>query len=142
LAKEVMMSEVAHRDFCRWRLVTFLIVFAIGIGVGIVSALLAFIPCIGTVLGVALNFVFGTFMYFAFPIAAFSSVEPVEAVKASFQFAKTHFGPMLLLAVVTGLIAWVGIVACFVGVFFTAPLAMTIAVIAYHEYYLPNAASV
>ncbi|MCX5655650.1 MAG: hypothetical protein NTY65_13510 [Planctomycetota bacterium] len=128
-------------------LVTFLLMFVVAlcvvIPVVIVIIVLSFIPCVGTVLGILLYIcallAIGAALYFVLEIAALSDVAPVDAIKKGFKFMTANIGPMILLSLVTGLIGMAGIIACGIGALFTAPMAMAIVVIAYNEWYLPNA---
>jgi len=117
--------------------------FAFAIPIFIVVGLLSVIPCLGQVVAVLLGFAAGfliqTVLYFVMPIAALSDTTPMEAISRSVKFGFANFGPMFLLALVTGLIAGAGAIACLIGVFFTVPIAMAISLYAYHEYYLPSA---
>jgi uncharacterized membrane protein len=129
-------------------LVTFLLVAAVFLVIFIPAFVIFmvfnfFIPCVGTVLGfliyIAAMLAFGASIYFVLDIAALSNVAPVDAIKKGFKFMMANLGPMILLSLVTGLIAGAGAIACGIGVWFTAPMSMVIAVIAYNEWYLPNA---
>jgi hypothetical protein len=128
-------------------LVTFLLMFAVAIcvviPVVIIIIILSFVPVCGAVLGfliyIAAILAIWTALYFVLPIAALSDVAPVDAIKKGFKFMTANIGPMILLVLVTGLIAMAGVIACGIGVLFTAPLSMAIVVIAYNEWYLPNA---
>jgi len=128
-------------------LVTMLLLLAVClcvfIPVIIAFIILNYIPCLGTVVGMLLYIcaalAVGATLYFVFPIAALSEVAPVDAIKKGLKFMTANMVPVVLLALVTGLIAMAGIVACGIGVWFTAPMAITITVIAYNEWYLPNA---
>ena len=128
-------------------LVTFLLMIAVGfcvaIPVVIAIIILSFVPVCGTLLGIliyiAAILAIWTALYFVFPITALSEVAPVDAIKKGFKFMTANIGPMILLGLVTTLIGMAGTIACGIGVLFTAPMAMAIVVIAYNEWYLPNA---
>jgi len=80
----------------------------------------------------------GPMVFFAMPLALFAEVPATEAISRSFQFCFKHFGAMLLLNLVLGLICSAGAIACGVGILFTAPLAAGAAVVSYNEYYLKD----
>jgi hypothetical protein len=129
-------------------LVTFLLLAAVSFCVIIPAAIIFMLfnfllPCVGTMLGfviyIAAILAIGTALYFVLPIAALSDTAPVDAIKKGLKFMTANIGPMILLVLVTGLISMAGIVACGIGVWFTAPMSMAIVVIAYNEWYLPNA---
>jgi MFS family permease len=129
-------------------LVTFLLLAAVSLCVAIPAIIIFMlfnflIPCVGTLLGfliyIAAILAIGTALYFVLPIAALSDAAPVDAIKKGFKFMTANIGPMILLVLVTGLISMAGVIACGIGVWFTAPMSMAIVVIAYNEWYLPNA---
>lgn len=128
-------------------LVTILLLFVCGIVVWIplfiVNRVLSFIPILGPIVAFLLMFAamlcLWAALFFVIKIAALSPTRPVDAIKQSIRFFLTNMGPMILLALVTMVIAMAGAVACGVGILFTMPLALIIAVIAYNEYYLPHA---
>ena len=134
------------QDFSKG-LITILLLVALAIvaviPVVIVVLILAFIPLLGPVLAFILYLVFllavVTCTYFVLSIAALSNVQPFDAIKQSITFGLKNFGQMILLGLVTGIVGMIGVVACGVGVLLTMPLAMTMVVIAYNEYYLPKA---
>ena len=119
------------------------VILCVIIPVVIAFIILSFIPVCGAVLGfliyIAALLAIGAALYFVLPIAALSDVAPVDAIKKGFKFMTANIGPMILLSLVTGLIGMAGIIACGIGALFTAPMAMAIVVIAYNEWYLPNA---
>jgi len=128
-------------------LITMLLMAVAGICVFIpviiVVIILSRIPVCGAPLAVLLYFaaIFALVagLYFVWPIAALSDVQPVDAIKRGLKFLGANVGPMALLALVTCLIFVAGILVCVISVLFTAPLAALIVVVAYNEYYLPNA---
>ena len=133
-------------DFAKG-LITFLLLFAAGLCVAIPLSIaviiVSFIPVCGAPLAVLLYiaaiFALMAGLYFVWPIAALSDVQPFDAIKQSLKFLGANVGSMALLALVTCLISAAGVIACGIGVLFTAPLAFAITVVAYNEYYLPNA---
>lgn len=128
-------------------LVTFALLFAIWLVVGIVQfgavLVLGFLPCIGRMVGYALpaavQVLLGAALFFVFPIAAFSETSPTDAVRDSINFCRENPGTTILLSLVTQVLAAVGTVACGVGYFLTAPLAIIMWVLSYNRYYVPNA---
>ncbi|MBL7224219.1 MAG: hypothetical protein ISS72_10220 [Candidatus Brocadiae bacterium] len=128
-------------------LITWLLLAAVGCVAGIIyviAILLWFIPCIGWLLGfvvmLAVSLFMGAACYFVVPNAALSDASPVDSLKASFRFCFAHFLQVLLLSLVTGLVAGAGGIVCCIGIYVTAPIALVASVVAYNEFYLPNAA--
>lgn len=119
---------------------------AVAIPFMIMAFVLRYVPCVGQILtiilGLALYLALLAAVFFVMPIAALTNATPMEAITKSVKFCIANIGPMVLLAVVTGLIAMAGGLACGVGALLTVPLAMAIQIIAFNEYYLPNSANI
>jgi len=133
------------KDFSKGLVLVLLLVLigiAVAIPLVILSFVLAFIPCLGQVVSFVLNigvsFAVQTVLFFVWPIASLSATAPMDSIKKSIQFGLANFWPVLLLSFVTGLIGGAGMIVCGVGYFFTMPLALTIHVVAYNDYYLPK----
>jgi uncharacterized membrane protein len=94
---------------------------------------------LSVLLYIAVFLFLGPALFFVFPIGALSETQPMECLKRSLAFFKANLWPMVLLSLVLGLVASLGSVACCVGVYVTVPIAMVAMVVAYNEYYLPNA---
>lgn len=124
-------------------LVTYLLVFAVSLVVGIFVMVFFFIPCVGQViavpLAIAAQLFLGAAFLFVFPIAAFSDAQPVEALKRSVKFCRDNLWQVVLLALVIMVVAGAGGLVCGVGSILTVPIAAAMLVRAYHDYYLPNA---
>ena len=124
-----------------------ILVMAVFLVAGIVLAIpmiiLMFIPCINIIAPLipAIGMIFiGPAVFYTLPIAALSDAQPMDALKKSFAFFKTHVWSMVLLTLVIGLVGQVGILLCCVGALVTMPIAVVAIVVSYNEYYLPNAA--
>jgi len=119
-----------------------LIGLAVAIPLMIVAFVLSWIPCLGQIvtfaLQIAVSLALQTVLFFAWPLVALSQDTPMDCIKKSITFALAHFWPLLVVAFVTGLISGAGMIACGVGVLFTAPLAIGISLVAYKEFYLPK----
>jgi hypothetical protein len=107
------------QDFSKG-LVTFLLLVVCGIAVWIplffVYLILHFIPILGPMVAGLLIFaamlLVQAALFFVIQIAALSAIQPVDAVKQSIRFFVANIGPMILLALVTGIIGAIGAVAC------------------------------
>ena len=126
------------RDFGKGFL-TALLLTLIALGVGVVAAILMFIPVLGVLLSICIYLVVGPMFFFVMPIAALSEVSPTDAISRSVKFCFANFWKMVLLSLVLGLIAMAGSLLCGIGALFTVPLAIVATVAAYNEYYLPKA---
>lgn len=58
----------------------------------------------------------------------------MSAIKASFYFGKANLVPLILLSIVAGIVYFVGILACGLGVFITMPVAAASIYIAYEDH--------
>lgn len=83
----------------------------------------------------ALSFVVGLFVQvialFALPLIVIGKLGTTEAIGWAFKIAKKNFWWLLLYAFVASLVAQAGVFACYVGMFFTLPLAETVKLGAY-----------
>lgn len=73
------------------------------------------------------------FFFFAFPLIADRNLSGVEAVKLSIKAAKANFGGVLGLILVNVGLGMLGVLACYVGAFFVAPITMTSYAVAYRR---------
>lgn len=62
-----------------------------------------------------------TFFLFAMPFIADDRGGAIDAISASFNAAKSDFGIYLAMVILTGIVAGLGALACFVGMFATVP---------------------
>ncbi|MBM9464230.1 hypothetical protein JL108_12285 [Aeromicrobium sp. YIM 150415] len=93
------------------------------IGPAILLGLLTWVlTMVGLVLCIipGLIFVFGA--AYATYMMADRGLSPWESIKASFGVYQTNFGMALVGVLLGGIIAGVGVIACFIGVLFTAPI--------------------
>jgi uncharacterized membrane protein len=58
----------------------------------------------------------------------------MDAIKGAMAFGKQNIVPMLLLAIVLGIVQSLGSIACFVGIFVTAPVSMAAYWLAYEDH--------
>ncbi|MDP4826320.1 MAG: YjgN family protein [Flavobacteriales bacterium] len=83
----------------------------------------------------ALSFVVGLFVQvialFALPLIVIGKLGTTEAIGWAFKIAKKNFWWLLLYAFVASLVAQTGVIACYIGMFFTLPLAELIKLGAY-----------
>jgi hypothetical protein len=122
-------------------IILFLLILVVALAIGVAAVMLNFIPILGQFAIMGICVLVAPAFYFVLPIAALSDVSPMDAIKKSFAFYQANFVPVLLLSLVTGIIINLGIVACGIGILFTAPLGLMMHVIAYNEYYLPKSES-
>jgi uncharacterized membrane protein len=93
------------------------------------------IVALGSLVGLVLCYLpglaFGLFAAFTTFFVLDREQRPVEALKSSFALVKNNFGNALGSQLLAGLAAAGGVVACFVGVLVTAPIALLVHVYTY-----------
>jgi uncharacterized membrane protein len=73
------------------------------------------------------------FFMFAFPLVADRRLSGIDAVKLSFKAGKANFGGILGLMLLNALLGMLGVLLCFVGVYFYLPIAFASQAIAYRR---------
>lgn len=85
----------------------------VGVATG-VGFILCYLP------GIVIAFVTSYAMYFVID----KNLEPVDAIKASFELVKNNLGNTLIWYIVGGLIGGAGAIVCGIGLIFTLPIAL------------------
>jgi uncharacterized membrane protein len=75
----------------------------------------------------------GVFFMFAFPLIADRGLSGLDATKLSIKAGKANFGGILGLLLVNAGLGLIGVLCCYVGVFFFMPVALTSYAIAYRR---------
>jgi len=73
------------------------------------------------------------FFMFAFPLIADRKLSGLEAVKLSFRAGKANLGGIIGLILLNGLLGFVGVLCCIIGVYFYIPIAFASQVVAYRR---------
>jgi uncharacterized membrane protein len=73
------------------------------------------------------------FFMFAFPLIADRNLSGLDAVKLSIKAGKANFGGILLLVLVNAGLGIIGVLCCYVGVFFVMPVSLASYAIAYRR---------
>jgi len=73
------------------------------------------------------------FFMLAFPLVPDRKLSGLEAVKLSFKAGKANFGGLLGLILLNGLFSIIGVLCCFVGVYFYLPVALAAQAVAYRR---------
>lgn len=81
------------------------------------------------VLGIAINI----FFIFAFPLIADRGLSGLDAVKLSIKAGKANFVGVLLLILLNAAVGLLGVLACYVGVFFIMPISLASYAVAYRR---------
>ena len=82
---------------------------------------------------VAVAIVVNIFFMFAFPLIADRGLSGLDAVKLSIKAGKANFGGILGLLLLNVAIGILGVLACYVGVFFIMPISMASYAVAYRR---------
>lgn len=98
------------------------------------SALFAGGMGIWMILFILLMFAFAISFYFVQPIISLYRVQSVrQAYSLSWKIAKKNFWMILVFSLVVGVISELGIIACGIGVLFTAPIGICIKYISFKD---------
>ena len=73
------------------------------------------------------------FFIFAFPLIADRNLSGVDAVKLSIKAGRANFGGILLLLLLNAALGVVGVLCCYVGVFFLMPVSLASYAVAYRR---------
>ncbi len=73
------------------------------------------------------------FFMFAYPLVADRKLSGLDAVKISFRAGKANFGGILGLMLLNALLGFVGVLCCFIGVYFYLPVAFASQAVAFRR---------
>ena len=82
---------------------------------------------------VAVAIVVNIFFMFAFPLIADRGLSGLDAVKLSIKAGKANFGGILLLLLLNAGLGFLGVLACYVGVFFIMPISLASHAVAFRR---------
>jgi uncharacterized membrane protein len=80
-----------------------------------------------------LSIVIQTLLFFAVPLIALGKLGAFSAIKWSFRLSTRNFFWILLYVFVVGIISQAGVIACYIGLLFTAPLGQMLNLGAYAD---------
>jgi hypothetical protein len=86
---------------------------------------------------IAVGLIVGIFFMFAFPLIADRGLSGLEATKLSIKAGKANFGGILRLLLLNFAIGMLGVLACYVGVFFIMPISLASYAVAYRRVFPP-----
>lgn len=81
----------------------------------------------------AVGIVVGIFFLFAFPLIADRGLSGLDATKLSIKAGKANFGGILSLLLLNLAMGILGVLACYVGVFFIMPISLASYAVAYRR---------
>lgn len=106
------------------------------VGSMLISTVLAVIPILGQLAGMAVSLAVSSVTMWAMMFVAYEKRTATDALKKVFIALKTgEFTMPLLFGIVASLIANLGVIACGVGVFFTIPLGYCMMACCYQTLY-------
>jgi hypothetical protein len=117
----------------------FIVLSAVMFGVGL---LLNAIFCVGQILNLAISLLITSFVILATMLIVDQKLDFWPACMKVFEVIKRNPGPVLGFMAIAGAISLVGAMACFVGVFFTWPLALCMLAVAYQHIFAPEAMTI
>ncbi|HKP38514.1 MAG TPA: hypothetical protein VJT71_16765 [Pyrinomonadaceae bacterium] len=82
---------------------------------------------------IAVGILTNIFFLFSFPLVADRNLSGVDAVKLSIKAGKANFGGILLLLLLNAGLGILGVLACYVGVFFIMPVSLAATAVAYRR---------
>lgn len=112
---------------------SFLFFLVFTVGLVLVSFLLSSIPCLGSLLSLALSLAVATFTAFGQYLIVDRKMDFWMAAKASYNMIKGNFWPFLGFVVVLSLIVQVGAMLCCVGLLVTLPLYWCMLAVAFRD---------
>ena len=81
----------------------------------------------------AVSIAVNIFFMFAFPLIADRGLSGLDAVKLSIKAGKANFGGILRLTLLNAALGILGVLACYVGVFFLMPISFASYAVAYRR---------
>jgi uncharacterized membrane protein len=88
---------------------------------------------IGSVLCYLPGLIVALFTMFTTVVLLDRNLKPVDAIKASIEIVKANLGQSIITYLLAGLIASVGVVVCYVGMFVSVPVAQLYLIYAYRK---------
>lgn len=96
------------------------------------AAIIAMLAPLQIIMGL-LSLAVQTLLFFVVPLIVIGQLNAVSAIKWSFRLVAKNFFWILLYVFVVSLIQQMGVFACYIGIFFTIPLAQCLMLGAYAE---------
>lgn len=95
--------------------------------------ILGFIPILGIFLPTLFSLALGTVTLFALFYIVEKQMDVVAALQKSYEVVKTNFWIFFAIYIVASVISMLGMIACFIGVFFTAPMYYCMVSVLYRD---------
>ncbi len=117
---------------------SFLLFLVWGLLTLVASAILNILPFIGMLASICLQVAAGAFLMFALFLIVDKKMDFWPASMESINLVKTNFWPFLSLALVAGILGYIGIIIFGIGVIVTLPIYFCIITIAYRKSFQPG----
>ncbi len=108
----------------------------------VAAVLLTIIQFIGALLCYIPLLIAQGMLFFTVPLIVRKNMEPVEALKASFEATKREWLVFTAFAFVLNIAAMIGVIACGIGILFTLPLLFLCTAVAYRDWFEPESRQV
>ena len=72
-------------------------------------------------------------LFFTIPLIVRQNLEPVDALKTSYQATKQDWLMFILYAFVVNVLAFIGVIGCLIGILFTFPLLVILTAVAFRD---------
>ena len=98
-----------------------------------ITLLLNLIPCAGQILSMFVSIIISTLVMFGIFLIVDRKMSFWPASLASINLVKTNFFPFAGLMIVAGVLGYIGVLACGIGIIITMPIGACIIAIAYRD---------
>ena len=98
-----------------------------------ITLLLNLIPCAGQIISMFVSIIISTIIMFGIFLIVDRKMNFWPASQASINLVKTNFFPFAGLMIVAGVLGYVGVLACGIGIIITMPIGACIIAIAYRD---------
>lgn len=98
-----------------------------------ITLLLNLIPCAGQIISMFVSIIISTIVMFGIFLIVDRKMNFWPASLASINLVKTNFFPFAGLLIVAGVLGYIGVLACGIGIIITMPIGACIIAVAYRE---------
>ena len=98
-----------------------------------ITLLLNLIPCAGQIISMFVSIIISTIVMFGIFLIVDRRMSFWPASQASINLVKTNFFPFAGLMIVAGVLGYIGVLACGIGIIITMPIGACIIAVAYRD---------
>jgi len=99
----------------------------------VITLLLTLIPCAGQIISMFVSIIISTLVMFGIFLIVDRKMNFWPASLASINLVKTNFFPFAGLMIVAGVLGYIGVLACGIGIIITMPIGACIIAVAYRD---------